>query len=81
MTLMFPVENVYFYAVLSAVVTVGLSLHDFSCLLFSVLGFLKFSLFTDLLNVLVIILIVLVCTLFLCKFGYFSYSVHFVSDD
>ena len=28
-----------------------------------------------------VILIVLVCTLFQCKFGYFSYSEYFVSDD
>ena len=53
-TFMFLVENVCFHAVLSAVIAVDLSLHEFSCLCYLDSGFLEFSVHSDLFNLLVI---------------------------
>ena len=69
---MFLVGNVYFCAVLSAVATSLIARRVFMSFVFCtwvLLNFLSTKAFLIYLSY--VILIVLVCTLFLCKFGYF----------
>ena len=80
MTLIFLVRNMHFCAVLSAVVT-RLTAPRFFMSLLSALVFLLFLSAQTLIYSSYIILIVLVCTLFQCMFGYFSYLKYFVSDN
>ena len=82
-TLIFLVENVYFCAVFTAVTTTRLiAPRVFMSFVFCTWVFLHFPCSQVFLIYLsYVILIVLVGTLFLCKFGYFSYSECFASDD
>ena len=53
MTFILLINNVYFNVILLAVIPVDVSLYGFSCLFYLHSGFVRFSLHTDLLNLLV----------------------------